>query len=137
MREGWREKRETKRGTKTERRRGNERILIRNLKNKIIRLPDSKCQLREGSRWREIETQEEGKREERRKRRERNIQKETGGVAVMETPSLLPLGGRNTIFLMLRRNTSPGKIFSISYWREKEPPGQEGESSHDGVHVCV
>ena len=33
----------------------NERILIRNLRNKIIRLPDSKCQLREGSRWRERE----------------------------------------------------------------------------------
>lgn len=52
--EGRRKKRETKsgRGTKTERKRENERILIRNLKNKIIRLPDSKCQLREGSRWR-------------------------------------------------------------------------------------
>lgn len=67
MREGWRKKRETKRGTKTERKRGNERILIRNLKNKIIRLPDSKCQLREGSRWRKRETQEEGRRKERKR----------------------------------------------------------------------
>lgn len=38
------------------RKRGNERILIRNLRNKIIRLADSKCQLRKGSRWRERET---------------------------------------------------------------------------------
>lgn len=35
-------------GTTTETKRGSQRILIRNLKNKIIRLPDSKCQLREG-----------------------------------------------------------------------------------------
>lgn len=56
-----------RRVTETELERGNKRILIRNLKNKIIRLPDSKCQLREGSRWRERESersrglQEEGK----------------------------------------------------------------------------
>lgn len=50
-----------------ERKTGNERILIRNLKNKVIRLADSKCQLRKGSRWRERDrhTQEEGKGEER------------------------------------------------------------------------
>lgn len=42
-----------------------ERILIRNLKNKIIRLSDSKCQLREGSRWRG----REGDRKEGRERR--------------------------------------------------------------------
>lgn len=63
--------------------------------------------------------------------------KETGGTEVMETPSLLPSGRRNTIFLMLRSNTSPGKIFPISHWRETEPPGQEGESSYDGVYVCA
>lgn len=51
------------------------------------------------------------------------------------SPSLLPPGGRNTIFLMLRSNTSPGKIFPISHWRETEPPGQAGESSYDGVYV--
>lgn len=56
-----------------ERKRGNERILIRNLKNKIIRLADSKCQLRNCSRWRERDrhTQEEGKREEGEERRRR------------------------------------------------------------------
>ena len=44
--------RETKRGrgTESERKRRNKRIIIRSLKNKIIRLPDSKCQLREGVR---------------------------------------------------------------------------------------
>lgn len=47
--------------------RGKDRILIRNLRNKIIRLPDSKCQLRKGSRWRERETQ----RKEGRGRRKR------------------------------------------------------------------
>lgn len=79
QREGHR-RRETKRGrgTKWERRRGNERILIRNLKNKIIRLPDSKCQPREGSRWREQESkterqkEEEGKREERKRREKKH-----------------------------------------------------------------
>lgn len=70
--EGWRKKREKKRGTRTERNRRNERILIRNLKNKIITLPDSKCQLREGTRWRERETQEEGKRKERKKREKKH-----------------------------------------------------------------
>lgn len=87
QREGHR-RRETKRGsgTKWERRRGNERILIRNLKNKIIRLPDSKCQPREGSRWREQEREERQKEEEgNRGKRKRNIQNETGGVRVMET----------------------------------------------------
>lgn len=54
VREGWRKKRERHREGegRRERKRGNERILIRNPKNKIIRLPDSKCQLREDSRWR-------------------------------------------------------------------------------------
>lgn len=52
-------------GTKTETKRGSQRILIRNLKNKIIRLPDSKCQLREGK-------QKEGE-------SVREIQKERGG----------------------------------------------------------
>lgn len=48
-----------------ERKRGNERILIRNLRNKIIRLADSKCQLRKGSRWRERERHTHtGRREE-------------------------------------------------------------------------
>lgn len=74
QREGHR-RRETKRGsgTKWERRRGNERILIRNLKNKIIRLPDSKCQPREGSRWREQERirQRGRKRKKGRGRREK------------------------------------------------------------------
>lgn len=50
-----RRERQNRKETKTERKRRNERILIRNLKNKIIRLPDSKCQLWEGSRWREEE----------------------------------------------------------------------------------
>lgn len=83
---------ETKRGRGTKwERRGNERILIRNLKNKIIRLPDSKCQPREGSRWREQERvrQRGRKRKKGKERREkdekRNIQNETGGVRVMET----------------------------------------------------
>lgn len=55
QREGQRRTEETKtgRGTMMERKRENDRILIRNVKNKIIRLPDSKCQLREGSRWQE------------------------------------------------------------------------------------
>lgn len=126
-------------GTMTARKRGNERILIRNLKNKIIRLPDSKCQLRKGSRWRERDTHTHRKkgRGRREKEEKRNIQKETGGAGVMETPSQLPPGGRKTIFRMLRSNTSPGKIFPISHWRETEPPGQEGESSYDGVYVCA
>lgn len=57
----------------------------------------------------------------------------------METPLPFAPAGRNTIFLILRSNTSPGKIFPISHWRETELPGQKGESSYDGiyVHVCV
>lgn len=139
-------KRQRGRGTKTERRRGNERILIRNLKNKIIRLPDSKCQLREGSRWREKarvrerhkEIQEEGKTEERKTGEKKHSEGDRWGWTDGDTsPSLLPPGGRNTIFLMLRSNTSPGKIFPISHCRETEPPGQAGESSYEGVYVCV
>lgn len=57
-----------------------------------------------------------GRREER-KEGERNIQKETGGAEVMETPLPFPLGGRNTIFLIPRSNTSPEQIFPISHWR--------------------
>lgn len=63
-----------------ETKRGNERILIRNLKNKIIRLPDSKCQLRNGSRWRKRERdshtgrREEGRKEKRRKEASRRGQ---------------------------------------------------------------
>lgn len=52
QREGQR-RTETKTGRGTMMERKNDRILIRNVKNKIIRLPDSKCQLREGSRWQE------------------------------------------------------------------------------------
>lgn len=57
-----------------------------------------------------------GRREEREEG-ERSIQKETGGAEVMETPLPFPLGGRNTIFLILRSNTSPEQIFPISHWR--------------------
>lgn len=65
---GWPEEEE-----KMERKWGNERTLIRKLKNKIIRLPDSKCQCRKGSRWNEKEKQthreEEGKSEESKRDR--------------------------------------------------------------------
>lgn len=65
-----------------ERKKGNERILIKNLKNKIIRLADSKCQLRKGSRWRERDRHTHTGRREggRERRRKKNIQKETGGA---------------------------------------------------------
>lgn len=129
-----------------ERKRGNERILIRNLKNKIIRLADSKCQLRNCSRWRERDrhTQEEGKREER-EGGERNIQKETGGAKVMETPLSFPPAGRNTIFLILRSNTSTGKIFpfptggkqSCQVRRVNPHRGHIRACVHAYMHICT
>lgn len=51
------EEEDKERGRKMRRKRGKDRILIKNLRNKIIRLPDSKCQPSKGSRWRERETQ--------------------------------------------------------------------------------
>lgn len=71
----------------------------------------------DGGRKRLTHTHTHTGRREERKDRERNIQKETGGAEVMETPLLFPLGGRNTIFLILRSNTSPEHIFPIPHWR--------------------
>lgn len=82
----------------------------------------------------ERDTEKGGKREEERRRRDTSRRRQVG-LDVMEIPTRPPPGGRNTIFRMLRSNTSPGKIFPISHWRETEPAGQEGESSYDGV--CV
>lgn len=48
---GGQKRNETQKPTEIERRKGNESFLIRHLKNKIIRLVDSKCQLKMGSRW--------------------------------------------------------------------------------------
>lgn len=73
---------------KRETRRGNERILIRNLKNKIIRLPDSKCQLRNGSRWRKRQTHR--KRVERKRGEKKHPEGDRWGWS--EPPSLLPPG---------------------------------------------
>lgn len=123
------------------RKRGNEKILIRNVKNKIIRLPDSKCQLGEGSRWREEERVRQ--REWKEGRGERKYSDETGRVGVIETmPHHCSHPQRaNTIFLMLRRTTSPRKISPISHSRETDLPGQPGESSYESVYarayICV
>lgn len=94
---------------------------------KIIRLADSKCQHREGEQMeggscthRHTNTGREG--------RERSIQKETGGAAVMETPLLLPPGGRNTIFLVLRGKTLPGRHSQFPTGGRQSCQGQEGES---------
>lgn len=45
------EKGDGKTDKEIKRRKEDERVLIRHLKNKIIRLVDSKCQLEMGSRW--------------------------------------------------------------------------------------
>lgn len=118
--------------------RESKRILIRNLKNKI-RLPDSKCQPREGKQMEgEREREQDRERGRGEKRGRETFRWDRWGRSDGDTtPSLLPSGGRNTIFLMLRSSTSPGKIFPISHWRETEPSGQAGESSFESVYMCV
>lgn len=118
---------ETQEGTQMERNKRKERILIRNLREKIIGVADSKCQHQEGEQMeggscthRHTNTGREG--------RERSIQKETGGAAVMETPLLLPPGGRNTIFLVLRGKTLPGRYSQYPTGGRQSCQGQEGES---------
>lgn len=141
--EGGTEEEGRKWGTKTKRKRGNKRILIRNLKNNIIRQPDSKCQLREGTRWRRKQRVRQRDRKKGRGRGGKKGEKkhpewDRWGWSYGDTsPSPLPPHGRNTIFVMLRSNTSPGKIFPVSHWRETDLPGQAGESSYESVYVCA
>lgn len=121
------EKWEMAEGTQMERNKREERILIRNLRGKIIRLADSKCQHWQGKQMergscthRHTKTGREG--------RERSLQKETGGAAVMETPLPFPPGERNTIFLVLRGKTLPGGYSQFPTGGRQSCQGQEGES---------
>ena len=134
------QRRETKRGsgTTTEGKRGDERILIWNLENKIIRLSDSKCQHRKGSRWKEGEGEREREiREEGREGTKTFRGRQVGLEEWRHFLSMLPSGRRKIVFLMWRHSIFPGKIVPICQWGETEPPGQAGESSYEGGCLCV